>query len=806
MEYPGQVPPSSHHPEEYPDVSAAYPHDGQTYAHEMGDGQTYPHEMGDGQQYYQQQYTEDYSNYDAYQGTGYYNQDGTVTEHQLEPWQVEEEAKPITPPPPARETPEIFSCPHVRARFGFGGQLLTVLPGNVRAGERAVVEIIPVTDLLTDQESREFIEAVRQSPGPFKPGETPKNSVVGFASQQAQLCREKREALTAGEGCSDISSLEQAEDEVLFWEFLMLLCQQNGTIMPSDLVDLLMRGQKLNFKSSTHFGAQGQEEVLDALRQLLLTGRKKDALDFACSKSLWGHALMLASRMDDQSRTYVVNRFTASLMTTDPLNTFYTLLLGRTPSCVKPEGLSRAGDWRPHLSMILANKMSKLDAASIVSLGDSLMARKRLHAAHLCYYLGDVHFGSYGDTDTRYSLLGVDHSRIRVGLYPEPQDLHRMEVFEYALCLTKQDFALPAFQLFKLLHVYRLVEYGFLRTALDYCEQIGSIVCKGMDKYVPTFLSSLVGLSVRLHHLTAEFGYMDTDLPSWLSRLQQAVDNLLSTDYSPDLLSPSPAFSSVSQTYSSHGTQQPLVIGLQQDSSHLTIPRVSALTSRAKENVVPPSGEPPSSSAGMLYQQQPPTVNVGVGQGYATGPQEMPQEVAPMSQEMPSGQQYAQEVPSGQQYAQEVPSGQLTAQGVQQYGLEVSADIAGQQYMSSTHQELPGQLNVEQSHSVPTLAPAIPTLAPAAPPVSGQDGGGYYYPPASSDQGLGMAEGTASSTQPGGFQVEPVSSQPELSTGGHYGQQSQSVPGEFIQCVRTCFFLCCGKSRLLCMCMHVSSI
>jgi len=52
---------------------------------------------------------------------------------------------------------------------------------------------------------------------------------------------------------------------------------------------------------------------------------------------------MLASRMDEQSRIYVVNRFAASLMTTDPLNTFYTLLLGQTPSVVKPDGLTRAG-------------------------------------------------------------------------------------------------------------------------------------------------------------------------------------------------------------------------------------------------------------------------------------------------------------------------------------------------------------------------------------------------------------------------------------------------------------------------------
>lgn len=48
---------------------------------------------------------------------------------------------------------------------------------------------------------------------------------------------------------------------------------------------------------------------------------------------------MLASGMEEQCRTYVVNRFTASMMTSDPLNTYYTLMLGRTPSAVKVQHL-----------------------------------------------------------------------------------------------------------------------------------------------------------------------------------------------------------------------------------------------------------------------------------------------------------------------------------------------------------------------------------------------------------------------------------------------------------------------------------
>lgn len=44
---------------------------------------------------------------------------------------------------------------------------------------------------------------------------------------------------------------------------------------------------------------------------------------------------MVAMTMEEQSRQYVVNRFTASLLSSDPLNTFYTLMLGRMPTVAK---------------------------------------------------------------------------------------------------------------------------------------------------------------------------------------------------------------------------------------------------------------------------------------------------------------------------------------------------------------------------------------------------------------------------------------------------------------------------------------
>ena len=524
-----------------------------------------------------------------------------------------------TPPPPPRDTPELFAHPHVRATFGFGGQLVTVLPSYSGTACSPIVEIVFLKDVANDAETQSLIEAVSASPSPFVLGDTPKSLVVRFASKEAQACREKMAEVGDNE-----EALRKLEDEALLWDFLVLLCQQNGVVVSSDVSDLLMKDGPSMVRSvpSPASASSSQDESLDALRQLLFSGRKKDAVDMACSKGLWGHALMLSSRMDEQTRTYVVNRFTASLMNSDPLSTFYTLLLGRTPSAVKPEGLPRAGDWKPHLAMILANRMSKLENSSIVGLGDSLLAQKRLHAAHLCYHLANVHFGVYGNVESKYSLLGIDHTHLVTGSYPKPSDLHMMEVLEYAMSLSKQDFLMPNFQLFKFLHALKLLELGFVPKALKYCEQIScSAVVKNPHCFVPVFLHLLVETSVRLHHLSCPFEVVENEYPSWLHQLQQVVADALSTDYAPSILSPSPAFSSVSQSYAAQQQlpSQP-IIGLQATTTggYLSVPgtaggsRVESGASSKEGSVInmkidvsaamrgpPPPSPPPTDTDGV---------------------------------------------------------------------------------------------------------------------------------------------------------------------------------------------------------------
>jgi len=232
---------------------------------------------------YQQQLGEQYEQTDgSFELQQYYGE-------QQQPEEYYEQGEPSwapiesTPSPPARETPELFAHPHLRASFGFGGQLIILLPNNPRAQQPAVVEIHSVKDLVIDPSTTAFIEEVEASPGPLLPGSTPKSEAIRYASKEAEKCRER---LTREENVQVARSLE---DEALLLDFLVLLCQQNGVVLPSDIVELLMKDRTMSMKSPTHIvSAEAQEESLAAYRQLLLTGRKKDALNYCLFEILMG--------------------------------------------------------------------------------------------------------------------------------------------------------------------------------------------------------------------------------------------------------------------------------------------------------------------------------------------------------------------------------------------------------------------------------------------------------------------------------------------------------------------------------------
>lgn len=77
-----------------------------------------------------------------------------------------------------------------------------------------------------------------------------------------------------------------------------------------------------------------ETEITDKFRNFLLYGSVIEALDWASDNNLWGHALFLASKMDRRTHANVMMKFANKLSLSDPLQTLYQLMSGRTPSSV----------------------------------------------------------------------------------------------------------------------------------------------------------------------------------------------------------------------------------------------------------------------------------------------------------------------------------------------------------------------------------------------------------------------------------------------------------------------------------------
>ncbi|XP_061332645.1 protein transport protein Sec16A isoform X5 [Pezoporus flaviventris] len=426
-------------------------------------------------------------------------------------WSAVEQA-PLRP-----STPEKFSVPHICARFGPGGFLIKVLPNLPSEGQPALVEIHSMETML--QHSPEQ-EEMRAFPGPLAKDDTHKVDVINFAQNKATQCF-KNENLIDKESAS------------LLWDFIVLLCRQNGTVVGTDLAELLLRDHKTvwlpgkspneaNLIDFTNEAVEQAEEesgeaqlsfltdnlltTIDSLeketerfRELLLYGRKKDALESAMKHGLWGHALLLASKMDSRTHARVMTRFANSLPINDPLQTVYQLMSGRMPAASTCCGDEKWGDWRPHLAMVLSNLTNNVDLESrtIATMGDTLASKGLLDAAHFCYLMAQVGFGVYTRKTTKLVLIGSNHS-LPFFKFATNEAIQRTEAYEYAQSLGTQPGCLPNFQVFKFIYACRLAEMGLAAQAFHYCEVISRTVLKDPHYYSPVLIDQLIQMSSQL--------------------------------------------------------------------------------------------------------------------------------------------------------------------------------------------------------------------------------------------------------------------------------------------------------------------
>ncbi|XP_031430417.1 protein transport protein Sec16B [Clupea harengus] len=441
---------------------------------------------------------------------------------------------------PQLTAPLKFTLPHAVVSFGPAGQLIRISTAFASDGERALVEFHSLEVILGDTQEQKDL---RDFPGPLARPDLHKVDVITFALQMAEAC------------LKDVK-LPDAASAALLWNLLVLLCRQNGRIVGSDIAELLTRGTLRLGACEGSAGleeeaslidlsdrppeeepldtgdlltgnplacpAESAEEALRHYTQLLLSGRKKEALESAMKSGLWGHALFLASKMDNRAYTTVLNRFTGCLSPSDPLQTLFQLLSKRIPTVATCCGSDRWGDWKPHLAVMLSNETEDDDThrRAIITMGDTLASRGQLHAAHICYLTAHSPFGVYTNKAERLVLLGSSHS-LPFLKFAQTSAMQCTEVFEYSQRLGNPAYAEAPFQVYKFLYACRLLDCGLAPQAFHYCEVVGKTLLTLKEPPV-VLLKELIKLTDRLRHGEASLAGADEDSgePDWLMQLR----------------------------------------------------------------------------------------------------------------------------------------------------------------------------------------------------------------------------------------------------------------------------------------------
>nr|XP_020465701.1 protein transport protein Sec16B [Monopterus albus] len=434
-----------------------------------------------------------------------------------------------------------YSIPHAVVSFGPAGQLIRVTPGFSTQENTSKLEIHSLEVILSETQEQ---QEMRNFPGPLTRKDLHKVDAMEFAHQRADACMRE-------------GKLYDKSSAALLWNLLILLCRQNAQIVGSDIAELLMQGSNSNgswetddpvlidFNDSmaaeapprkgddlltgnwSSFSSETSEKALQSYTQLLLAGRKKEALESAMSSGLWGHALFLASKMDNRSYTTVLNRFT--------LQALFQLLSGRIPAVATCCGNEKWGDWRPHLAVILSNETGDpaVQQKAIITMGDTLASRGLLHAAHVCYLTARVPFGVFTQKADRLVLLGSSH-RQSFEHFATNAAIQCTEVFEYSQTLGGKCFSIPSFQVYKFLYASRLLDCGLASQAFHYCEVVGQAILRQREPFF-VLTTEVIMLADRLRHSECQFSEAGVsgagEEPDWLKRLRARHHDLQRGNY-----------------------------------------------------------------------------------------------------------------------------------------------------------------------------------------------------------------------------------------------------------------------------------
>ncbi|KAF5729847.1 hypothetical protein HS088_TW20G00212 [Tripterygium wilfordii] len=438
--------------------------------------------------------------------------------------------------------------PHALVTFGFGGKLIvmkeTTSLSSSYGGQNSVggtISLLNLMEVVTANNDASNIGAptcdyfrtlCHQSfPGPLVGGNVGSKEPNKWIDERISNC-----------GSPDMD-FRKGEVLKLLLSLLKISCQHYGKLrspfgsdtalrendIPETSVAKLFASVKRNGNQYSQYGAfnqcvmnfpsEGQiRATASEVQNLLVSGRKIEALQCAQEGQLWGPALVLASQLGEQFYVETVKQMALrQLVAGSPLRTLCLLIAGQpkdvfvsgatadaiVPGAMNmPQQCSPSGangmldDWEENLAVITANR-TKDDELVLIHLGDSLWReRSETTAAHICYLVAEANFESYSDS-ARLCLIGADHLKYP-RTYASPEAIQRTELYEYSRVLGNSQFMLLPFQPYKLIYAHMLAEVGKVSESLKYCQAVLKSLKTGRAPEVETWKQLVLSLEERI--------------------------------------------------------------------------------------------------------------------------------------------------------------------------------------------------------------------------------------------------------------------------------------------------------------------
>ncbi|KAI4371448.1 hypothetical protein MLD38_019681 [Melastoma candidum] len=434
---------------------------------------------------------------------------------------------------------------HALVTFGFGGKLVVLKDTNSSSNfsyggqdpSGYSISVLNLTEVFQRKDdstgASSYTRALCQHsfPGPLVGGSVGTKDLNKWIDERIENCD------------SPDVDYRKAENLKLLLSLLKIACQYYGKLRspfgsevglkegdsPESAVAQIFASAK---KNSRDFGsyspmsccfqflpaAEQIQATASEVQNLLVSGRRKEALQCAQAGQLWGPALILGSQLGDQFYVDTVKQMALTQMVPgSPLRTLCLLIAGQPaevfsveaaptngmhPSGIMSPSKTQSGtkgmleDWKENLAIITANR-TKDDELVIIHLGDCLWKeRGEITAAHICYLVADANFESYSDT-ARLCIIGADHWKCP-RTYASPEAIQRTELYEYSKVLGNSQFTLQPFQPYKIIYAHMLAEVGKVSDSLKYCQALSKSLKSGRAPEVEMWKQLISSLEERI--------------------------------------------------------------------------------------------------------------------------------------------------------------------------------------------------------------------------------------------------------------------------------------------------------------------